>query len=77
MDENLVSSFVTVILPNETHSCEWMKLPEGDYTKCVSTVACLHGVDLRHLFFYYLLPLAEFVFANYTLTDPCFQKHEF
>lgn len=40
---------------------------KGDFTNCISTVACLYGIDLKALqtSFYSLLLLDEFVFANY------------
>ena len=41
-------------------------------------VASLHSVDLKPLqtLFYGLPLLAELVFANYTLTDPSLQQHD-
>ena len=33
----------------KTNLCEWMKLWEGDFNNCDSTVASLHGVDLEPL----------------------------
>ena len=44
---------------------------------CISMVACQYGDDLKHLqsLVSSLLPLAEFVFTNYTLTNPHLRQH--
>ena len=43
------ASFPVSFLLRKTNLCEWMKLSEGDFDKCISTVATLHGVDLKPL----------------------------
>ena len=37
------------ILPKKTHLREWMKLLEGYFNNCISTVASLHGVNVKPL----------------------------
>ena len=62
--------------PKKTNLHEWMKLSKGiEFNKCISTVATGQSTPLQILF-YSLLRLAEFVFANYMLTDPRLQQHD-
>ena len=44
-DLGLVSCLVMEIFNRKTTLCEWMKLIEEDFNKCISTVASLFSVD--------------------------------
>ena len=58
--------------PKKSHSHEWLEHSEGDLTKCIYTEARLHGVDLKPFrdFFFYSLPMLEFVFTNHYRSKP-------
>ena len=59
----IVSCFEQKILPKKTRVDEASK---GDWNKCISTMASLHGVDLQrlHIFVCFVYTLLQFTTAE-------------